>query len=206
VPDLPPQRKRQQKEGHMRDDSTNTITTSNSLADLAARIRAEHEASAVAMQRGLEHAVNAGRLLIEAKAQLEHGQWLPWLQQHCQMSERSAQVYMRLARRVAEIKANPQATADLSIEAALALIAKPSVAEAISEPEAGPAAQLERSPWLEMLWRFRLELVAIDPRIEITSTRLKLPDDLPYEKWKMVGALMMAFLGPLERAVREARS
>jgi len=58
---------------------------------------------------------------------------------------------------------------------------------------------LDRSPWLEMLWRFRGELAAIDSRIEITPTGLKLPDDLPYDKWKIVGALLHAFFGPLYR-------
>jgi hypothetical protein len=59
-----------------------SIEQSNSLADLAARIRAEHEASTLAIKRGLQHAVTCGRLLIEAKAQLRHGQWLPWLPKH----------------------------------------------------------------------------------------------------------------------------
>ncbi|MBO0737792.1 MAG: hypothetical protein J2P48_14660 [Alphaproteobacteria bacterium] len=46
---------------------------SNSLAELAARIRCEHEAAGVAMRRSLEHAMAAGELLIEAKAQLKRG-------------------------------------------------------------------------------------------------------------------------------------
>jgi hypothetical protein len=43
---------------------------SNSLTDLAARIMAEHEATAVALQRSVKHAMAAGDLLLEAKAQL----------------------------------------------------------------------------------------------------------------------------------------
>jgi len=39
------------------------VTLSNSLTDLAARIKAEHEASSTAIKRGLEHAVACGRLL-----------------------------------------------------------------------------------------------------------------------------------------------
>src|SRR5262245_41395033 len=89
------------------------ITTSNSLADLAARIRQEHEAVAHAVKRGLEHAVAAGNLLLEAKAQLPHGQWLPWLKEHCQIPERSAQRYMELSRH-APIKSDN--LADLTIE------------------------------------------------------------------------------------------
>ena len=61
------------------------------------------------MQRGCEHAINAGRLLIEAKAQLAHGQWLPWLEDHCQVSERTAQAYMQCARGIAKLAmTNPQ--------------------------------------------------------------------------------------------------
>jgi hypothetical protein len=53
------------------------LSQSNSLADLAARIRAEHEAATLAIKRGLAHSIAAGKLLNEAKALLKHGQWLP---------------------------------------------------------------------------------------------------------------------------------
>jgi len=97
-----------------------------SLADLAARIRAEHEATAIAIKRGLEHATNAGNLLIEAKAQLaQHGQWLPWLRDHCQVPERTASHYMRLARHAHELGAKSATVADLTVREAVALITKP---------------------------------------------------------------------------------
>jgi Protein of unknown function (DUF3102) len=99
------------------------IEASNSLADLAARIRAEHAAAASALRRGAEHAMNAGDLLIEAKARLKHGQWLPWLAEHCSISERTAQLYMRLAKARPEIEANTQHVADLSLRAATAALA-----------------------------------------------------------------------------------
>jgi hypothetical protein len=51
------------------------FTTSNSLADLAARLKAEHGAVISALARGLTHAMAAGDILLEAKAQLKHGQW-----------------------------------------------------------------------------------------------------------------------------------
>ena len=79
-------------------DQRKALEGSNSLADLAARIRAEHEATAISLRRGLSHAIAAGELLIEAKTLLKHGQWLPWLRDHCVMSERTAQLYMRCAR------------------------------------------------------------------------------------------------------------
>jgi hypothetical protein len=43
-----------------------SIEASNSLADLAARIKAEHEATAIALRRGVEHAIAAGAHWIEA--------------------------------------------------------------------------------------------------------------------------------------------
>jgi hypothetical protein len=53
---------------------------SNSLADLRERLKAEHTAAAGALKSSLRHAMAAGDILIEAKEQLKHGHWLPWLQ------------------------------------------------------------------------------------------------------------------------------
>jgi hypothetical protein len=97
------------------------LSLSNSLTDLASRIRAEHEASAVAMKRSLEHAMAAGALLLEAKAQLKHGQWGPWLAEHCAMSDRTARLYMRLAKRRPDIEKNGS-VADLSARGAIEIL------------------------------------------------------------------------------------
>jgi hypothetical protein len=43
------------------------------LADLAARIRQEHAAVIIAARTTLQHALNAGDLLIAAKEQVAHG-------------------------------------------------------------------------------------------------------------------------------------
>jgi hypothetical protein len=99
---------------------------SNSLADLAARIRAEHEAATQTLKDGLRHAIAVGKLLIEAKAQpqLKHGQWLPWLAEHCAISERSAQAYMRVARSLGRLEeSKAQRVADLSYRDALRSLA-----------------------------------------------------------------------------------
>jgi hypothetical protein len=94
---------------------------SNYLPELAARIRAEHEATASALRSGIQHAIAAGELLIEAKAQLPHGQWLPWLKDNCALSLRQAQKYMRLARS----SANTPLKAHLTIDEALDALAEP---------------------------------------------------------------------------------
>jgi hypothetical protein len=46
---------------------------------------------------GLEHYRRAGELLLEARAQLEAGQWRAWLQRHCSLSSATAWRYMTLA-------------------------------------------------------------------------------------------------------------
>jgi Protein of unknown function (DUF3102) len=100
-----------------------TVELSNWLTELAARIKAEHEATAATMKRSVEHAMAAGDLLIEAKARLSHGQWLPWLTEHCAISERSAQLYMRIAKNRQAIEArNAQHVADLTLNQAAALL------------------------------------------------------------------------------------
>ncbi len=78
---------------------TEVLPNNAALADLAGRINTEHEACHASMQKGLEHALKAGALLLEAKAGLPHGEWLPWLGDNCpEVKERTAQAYMQLAR------------------------------------------------------------------------------------------------------------
>jgi hypothetical protein len=99
----------------------------DSLADLAARIRAEHEARLLCVKRGFAHAIAAGTLLIEAKRQLdEHGSWLPWLKEYCQIPERTAQHYMWLARNAPEVEAKSATLADLTMREAIELLKRSS--------------------------------------------------------------------------------
>lgn len=46
---------------------------------------------------GLEHYRRAGEMLIEAKEQVEYGDWLSWLERNFHLSRTTAQTYMRLA-------------------------------------------------------------------------------------------------------------
>ena len=89
------------------------------LDNLAARINSEHEACHASMRKGLEHALKAGALLLEAKAGLPHGEWLPWLKENCpDIGERTVQRYMRLAENRDELGAKSATVADLSMRAA----------------------------------------------------------------------------------------
>lgn len=62
-----------------------------------------------------------GRGLIEAKAQLPHGEWLPWLTMRVEFSEATAQNYMKLVRKYS----NPEALRDLGYTKALLLLSLP---------------------------------------------------------------------------------
>jgi len=98
---------------------------SEALADLAARIRAEHQGARDAYKRSVEHAMAAGELLIEAKAQLTHGQWGPWLEANCEMSDRTARLYMRTARERGTLEAKMATVADLTLRDAVKMLAAP---------------------------------------------------------------------------------
>jgi hypothetical protein len=105
------------------------INRSNSLTDLAHRINTEHEACGSALQRGLQHAIACGQMLIEAKDHLaQHGGWLPWLQANCTVSVKMAQNYMRVARGFGKLGDDPEANAQrvshFSLRGALEFLAE----------------------------------------------------------------------------------
>lgn len=73
-------------------------------------------------QRVAEDFMELGQRLCEAKELLPHGEWLPWLEERVQFSERTAQKFMQLAR---EYESNPKLASDLGSEKAFALLALP---------------------------------------------------------------------------------
>lgn len=75
---------------------------SNSLADLAERVKEANEASLVAQRTTIESAFTAGQLLVDAKAECQHGEWLPFLKR-AGVGERTARNYMTLVRSGLEI-------------------------------------------------------------------------------------------------------
>ena len=74
-----------------------------------------------AKRAGGEAILTIGRCLIEAKEQLPHGEWLPWLNERVEFSERQARRFMQLYRECS----NRPALADLGATKALALLALP---------------------------------------------------------------------------------
>jgi hypothetical protein len=86
----------------------------NRLAMLAAEVTAAHAGVLDAAKTAAERAIDAGRALLEAKELLKHGQWLPWLDEHCHLPERTAQLYMKIAK----LGLEPEIIAEMGLNAA----------------------------------------------------------------------------------------
>ena len=95
------------------------MTESNRLPILAEEIKLAHLGVRDAARTAAQHAIDAGERLIEAKTLVAHGQWLPWLKEHCEISERSAQLYMKIVR----LGFKSETVADIGIKAASKSIA-----------------------------------------------------------------------------------
>jgi len=89
------------------------------LADLTGQIMAEHAAASASLRRGVEHAIRAGELLLEAKRLHRHGQWTKWVADNLSFSDRTARAYMQLARMPIEKR---QRVADLPLRETLSAI------------------------------------------------------------------------------------
>lgn len=95
------------------------VLAQTSLDDLAVEIRREHEACEQHALSTVEHAARAGELLTEAKAQVRHGEWLPWLEANFPATSRVAQAYMRIAANAKSVSHLP------SVNSALKELAEP---------------------------------------------------------------------------------
>ena len=117
--------------------SKELVNAEGDLSTLAQQINEEHQKVTEALKAGLEHAVRAGELLIQTKEKVAHGKWLPWLEENCKFSERTAQAYMRVAREFPKLKA--QRVADLSFRQTIALLQQPKAFEIHPVSEIFPA-------------------------------------------------------------------
>jgi hypothetical protein len=121
-----------QSEGELgMDDSTRKALGPHAagLAHIASELRTEVAAVERSWRDVVGHAIRAGELLLEAKAAVGHGEWLPWLEANFPGSERTARNYMRLA-------TNRQHVADLpTVREAIATLTETSDAEAPRETD-----------------------------------------------------------------------
>jgi DUF3102 family protein len=86
---------------------------------MADAINAAHAEAEKSLRASVEHAIHAGELLIKVKLTVPHGEWIGWLTDNIDFSERLAQAYMRLAKMPPEKR---NAVADLPLREALSAI------------------------------------------------------------------------------------
>lgn len=112
--------------------------------EITAAIRREHEAASTAAQSAIEHALECGRLLAQARADIRHGAWEAFVRERCGIAPRTARLYLQLDARRDRIS-NRQHVAGLTLREAARLVAEPKVSPA-SQAEAEPVVQAEPEP------------------------------------------------------------
>jgi Protein of unknown function (DUF3102) len=91
------------------------------LSALAGKIRTLAAAVRGGGETVIRKAIDIGVALIDAKRQVPHGQWLPWIKDECELSERTVQDYMLVAacRHKIEQWMKSATAADLTLRGAL---------------------------------------------------------------------------------------
>jgi hypothetical protein len=120
-----PTAKRKDRLKGLKPMATNTPKpSSNQLLDqLAAKIRAAFEDARKHRCSALQCSIDAGDALLQAQEQVTTG-WTRWLRTNCGASERPGFICMKLARYRAELEVRLGRGGELSVRAALRLIAK----------------------------------------------------------------------------------
>ncbi|APO67246.1 hypothetical protein IE4872_CH01604 [Rhizobium gallicum] len=104
---------------------------SNRLPVLADIANSAHEYTAIALRAAAESAREAGEALLEAKALVPYGEWEAWLKGNFKGGSRTAQRYMRIAKRWPSITEKTSRVSYLSVNEALRLLeARDDLAEA----------------------------------------------------------------------------
>jgi hypothetical protein len=120
------------------------------LEERAERVRKCLLLVSTAVENYLEHALATGDELIRNKAEIPHGGWLEWLRT-CDLTEDTAGRFMRLARHRAELTANSARVRNLSLTAALKLIAKPKqdcpLSSSKAKKSSKPASSFDALAW-----------------------------------------------------------
>ena len=99
--------------------------------DLAREINTEHGHVEPYKRNTIEHAIRCGELLLEMKQRVGHGNWLAWVEEHFEASERTARNYMEIAKSAAAADLSEDAT----MRSALRALASRSESSKAPKPE-----------------------------------------------------------------------
>ena len=81
---------------------------------LAEKANREHSQAQRAAGQAVEHAVEAGGLLLKAKEEVGHGNFMKWVEENFEGSERVSRKYMRLATAADQNRIDPEEVASLA--------------------------------------------------------------------------------------------
>ena len=90
------------------------------LKELAAEINNHHSLFEESFRTSLEHGIEVGMLLIQAKNHAGHGNWTIWVNAFCPFKLRMAEYYMLVAKGWKELKT--QSIADLTLTEVIKLL------------------------------------------------------------------------------------
>ena len=108
------------------------------LALLIKNINQAHLNYEAVLKSAVQHAINTGQLLLEARAQCQPGEWHKWLSDHVIFSKSTAHGYMKAASALPTLEGGQvQHVMDLSLRETLALLAELTAPElTVTEQEA----------------------------------------------------------------------
>ena len=110
------------------------------LSTLAALANQAHDRALKTANNAVQLAIDCGQILLRAKAQCQHGEWLPWLKENVRFSRQTANRYVALASncsRVSNLPSIREALACLTEESELD--AEPKTADLLpAAPQASP--------------------------------------------------------------------
>ena len=104
------------------DDAAGAQGGAEASIPLADRINTLHREVREHELQGLLKARAVGELLLEAKAAVKHGEWLDWLAENADFSQKTAWQYMRIAECWSEIEPFYTRGYNLTIRKALKLV------------------------------------------------------------------------------------
>ena len=84
------------------------------LKTLAEKANREHSQAQRAAGQAVKHGVEAGGLLLKAKEEVGHGNFMKWVEENFEGSERVARKYMRLATAADQNRIDPDEVSSLA--------------------------------------------------------------------------------------------
>lgn len=110
--------------------------------EIAREINTEHGQVETHKRNTIQHAIRCGELLLEMKRRVGHGNWLAWVAEHFEASERTARNYMEIAKSAAVADLSD----DTTMRSALRTLASRSQAEESKSEQAATMPANDRLP------------------------------------------------------------